>query len=342
MVTKFLFDTTAEGKQVYAYEIKNCKGESVNILELGGIVQSLKILNRSGGLVDVALGFDDVAGYQNNGGYLGALIGRYANRIAKGKFSLNGKNYKLFKNNGNNHLHGGKKGYDSKIWQANICGDKLELTLFSPDGDEGYPADLDIKVTYYFDDESIFGIEYYATSSDDTIINLTNHCYFNLNGEGCGNILSHIIKINSKEYTPADCESIPTGEIKSVDGTPFDFREFKTIGRDINCPDEQLILGKGYDHNYVLGEGYKKACEVYSEVSGIAMEVLTDSEGMQFYSGNYLNAKGKGGKAYNSRYGFCLETQHYPDSPNKPQFPSCILKKGDVYRHKTVFKFGIK
>lgn len=339
MITETFFGLTAEADKVYCYEIKNSKSESVKILNLGGTIQALNIKNKSGILTDVSLGYDSVSGYENNSGYLGALIGRYANRIAKGKFTLNGKEYTLYNNNGNNHLHGGKKGYDKRIWQTKINGNKLELSLFSHDGEEGYPSDLNITVTYSFSDQSELNIEYISESGGDTIINLTNHCYFNLNGGG--DILSHYFKINSSYYTPTDSESIPTGEIESVTGTPFDFTRFKQIGKDINCSDIQLLQANGYDHNYVFSEGFKKVCEVYSKESGILMEVLTDNEGLQLYSGNYLTGvKGKSGKKYNFRNGFCLETQSFPDSPNKPHFPSPVLKKGEIYKHKTIYKFS--
>ncbi len=340
MITKTLFGNTESGEEVYAYKLSNCGCEAV-ILGLGGIIQSLRVKNRAGGYTDVALGYDGVSGYEKNGGYLGALIGRYANRICRGEFTLNGKKYILYKNNGNNHLHGGKKGYDKRIWQCEIKGESLILTLHSPDNEEGYPADLDIKVTYLLNEGGL-SIEYYAVSGGDTPVNLTNHCYFNLKGEGAGDILSHSLKINADNFLPTDGESIPTGEIKSVEGTPFDFREYKKIGKDIDSGDIGLIQAKGYDHNFCLGQGYKKACGVYCEESGISMEVFTDCEGVQLYTGNYLNGvAGKGGKLYQKRSGFCLETQSYPDSPNKPEFPSAVLKKGEIYRRKTVYKFSV-
>jgi aldose 1-epimerase len=340
MITKKFFGNTSGGGQVFSYELKNGKGESAAVLEYGAAVQFLKVKNKYGGLTDVVLGYDDISAYENNACYMGALIGRYANRIAGGEFTLNGKKYTLYKNDGNNHLHGGKRGYDKRIWKARICGEKLCLTLHSPDNEEGYPSAVSIEVAYSFDEESSFNIEYHAVSDGDTIINLTSHCYFNLNGQR--DVLSHKMKIYSDYFTPADAGSIPTGEIKSVKGTPFDFTMTKTIGRDIDAADLQLIQAKGYDHNYVLKQGYKKACEVYAEESGILMEVFTDSPGMQFYSGNYLNGiRGKGGNIYEKRNGFCLETQLWPDSPNKPQFPSCVLKKGEEYRHKTAYKFNV-
>jgi aldose 1-epimerase len=328
-----------EGEKVYRYTLKNAKGESADILNLGGIVQSLNVLNGSGGLTDVVLGYDTAEEYINNKGYLGALIGRYANRISKGRFTLNGKTYSLNINNGENHLHGGLCGFDKKLWQAELSGEKLCLKLFSPDIDEGYPGNLNVEVSYMFTDDSELIIEYYAVSDKDTIVNLTNHSYFNLDGEG--DALSHYLKINAKEFLPVNQATLPLGEIREVKNTPFDFTDFKQIKKDIYSTDEQLEFCGGYDHNYILGEGCKLAAEVFSKLSNIKVQVFTDKRGVQFYSGNYLNGRGKGGRIYNKHYGICLETQHYPDSVNIPHFPSPILKAGQAYRYKTVYKFGL-
>ena len=341
MITKKLFGKTKTNENIYAYTITNTKGENVVILNYGGTIQSLNVKDKNGNLTDVALGYDSITEYENNSGYLGAVIGRYANRIAKGKFVLNNKKYTLYKNNGNNHLHGGKIGYDKKIWKAEIKNEKLELSLFSANMEEGYPANVNIKVTYSFDNNSNLKIDYNAISDADTIINLTNHCYFNLNGAGNGDILKHNIKINAIKFIPTDNESIPTGNIESVINTPFDFREYKEIGKDINNSNIQLKNGKGFDHNFIIKDN--PACKVYSDVSGILMQVTTNKKGVQFYSGNFLNGvKGKNDKIYNCRYGFCLETQHYPDSINNKNFPSPILKANDIYSYQTVYSFSIK
>lgn len=345
MINKKLFGKTEAGKDIYVYNLTNNKGESVSILDYGGTIQSIKIKNKNDTLIDVALGFSTAVEYQKNDGYLGALIGRYANRINKGRFTLNGKEYKLYTNNGSNHLHGGKEGYDKKIWNAEIKGEELILTLKSPDMEEGYPGNLDIKVVYSFSDDSELNINYYAVSDKDTIVNLTNHCYFNLSGENSGDILSHKIKIYANSYTKTDKESIPTGKQIKIKGTAFDFKDFKEIGRDISVKDSQLVFAGGYDHNYVLnGKGkYGLAAELLSEQSGILMQVYTDKEGIQFYSGNYLKGlKGKSGTIYNKNFGLCLETQHFPDSINHMNFPSPILKAGEKYNYKTSYKFIIK
>jgi aldose 1-epimerase len=323
----------AGGKQINVYRLTNAKGECVTALNLGGILQSIKVLNKNGKLTDVALGYDTAEEYLNDTCYFGALVGRYANRIGGGVFSLNGREYKLGKNNGENHLHGGFNGFNKKLWRAEIKDDKLVLKLFSPDGDEGYPGNLEAEASYSFTGDSELIIEYKAVSDKDTIVNLTNHGYFNLNGEG--DISEHYFKINAAGYTPVNAQLIPTGEILPVKNTPYDLREFKQIKSGI------LVTG-GYDHNFALsGSGYKKAAEIYSEESGIKMEVFTDKLGLQFYTANFLNGvKGKKGALYYKHYGFCLETQHYPDSPNIPHFPSPVLKAGEVYKYKTVYKFS--
>ncbi len=335
------FGTTADGRQVHVFTLKNARGESARILDLGGTVQSLLIRGRGGKLIDVALGFDTPGEYLAKGGYLGAIVGRYANRIGGARFALNGKEYRLFPNDGKNHLHGGKEGFDKKVWEAEPDGGRLKLRLFSPHMDEGYPGNFGVEVTYAFSDDGGLIIDYLAKSDMDTVVNLTNHCYFNL--RGCGDILSHELKINARSMLPTDAGLIPTGEIKSVEGTPFDFTEFKSIGRDIEADDPQLAVAGGYDHNFCLEEGYKKACELFCDESGILMEVFTDMPGVQFYSGNFLSGiSGKGGRIYGKRFGLCLETQHYPDSVNKPHFPSPVLKAGALFRSRTVYKFGAR
>lgn len=342
MIEKKLFGKTTEGKEIHAYIMSNEKGESVSILDLGGAIQAINIKDGNGNLTDVALGYDTVKEYENNDGYLGALIGRYANRIAKGSFNLNGKTYKLYNNNGNNHLHGGKTGYDKRIWDAEITGNNLVLRLKSADMEEGYPGNCAIKVIYNFSQSSELSIEYFAVSDKDTIINLTNHCYYNLNGEGNGDILEHKLKLNASHFVEIDNESIPTGKISNVKGSAFDFTCFKEIGKDIDADYIQLKNGIGYDHNYVIDKGKDLACEVLGDKNNITMQVFTQMEGVQLYTGNFLSGvKGKGGKAYNKRYGFCLETQHFPDSINQPAFPSPILKAGKLYNFKTSYKFSI-
>lgn len=322
------------GKQVCVYKLVNGKGESVTALNYGAILQSINVLGCDGRLTDIALGYDNPEEYFGDTCYFGAAIGRYANRISGGVFSLNGATYKLGKNDGNNHLHGGFEGFNRKLWRGEIDGDKLVLKLLSPDGEEGYPGNLNVEVSYRFTDDSELIIEYKAVSDKDTILNLTNHSYFNLNGRD--SIAKHFIKINASRYAAVNAELIPTGEIKEVQGTPYDLREFKQIKSGIE------LVG-GYDNNFVLdGKGFTNAAEVYSEDSKIKMEVYTDKPGLQLYSGNFLNGvKGKNGAVYNKHYGFCLETQLFPDSPNNPQFPTSVLRAGEVYRYKTVYKFSV-
>lgn len=335
-----LFGKMADGRQVYCFTLKNARGESVRVLDLGGIIQSLFVRDRKGELVDVALGYGTPDKYLTKGGYLGAIVGRCANRIGGACFTLNGATYHLFNNDGKNHLHGGRAGFDKKLWAAEHEGGKLKLRLLSPHMDENYPGNLSVEVTYTFTDDGELIIDYLAESDINTVVNLTNHCYFNIKGNG--DILSHELRIYAENMLPIDDGLIPTGEIKSVKGTPFDFTQFKPIGRDIDVDDEQLKRAGGYDHNFCL-DGGGKACELYCEESGILMEVFTDMPGMQFYSGNFLSGSiGKGGKIYKKRAGLCLETQHYPDSVNKPHFPSPILKAGVLYRSRTVYKFSAR
>ena len=293
------------------------------------------------------LGFDAPEGYlKNNTPYFGAVIGRYGNRIAKGRFSLNGREYRLALNNGENHLHGGIKGFDKVVWGAREVkrGPALALNYVSKDGEEGYPGNLSVSVVYTLTDNNELKIEYSATADKTTILNLTNHTYFNLAGEG--SILNHEVMINADRFTPVDQGLIPTGELRSVKGTPMDFTQPAAIGARIEQQDEQLLLGKGYDHNFVLNGGGAPAlaARVYEPVSGRVLEVYTTEPGVQFYTGNFLDGsiKGKGGQVYQRRYGFCLETQHFPDSPNKPDFPSTVLKPGEKYATTTIFKFSEK
>jgi aldose 1-epimerase len=299
---------------------------------------------------DVVLGFDTLEGYTKSHPFFGAIVGRYANRIAKGRFTLDGKTYTLAVNNGPNHLHGGVKGYDKVVWKAqefkNAGGVGIVFTHTSPDGDEGYPGTVALRVTYTLNDNNELRFDYEATTDKATPINLTQHTYFNLAGDGSRDILDHILTVQANRYTPIDATSIPTGELATVDGTPFDFKLPVPIGARIGEKHPQLINGNGYDHNFVLNSGggtLTRAARVTEPMFGRVLEVLTTEPGMQFYTGNFLDGSltGKAGHVYRRRYGFCLETQHYPDSPNQPAFPTSIVKPGTPYRTTTVFAFSI-
>ena len=339
--------------RIRLYELSNESGTEVKITNYGATVTSILVSDRNGKFADVALGYDCVEDYMNavDKPYFGSIVGRYGNRISKGQFSLDGKTYSLATNNGPNHLHGGIIGFDKVVWDAiPISGQGfkgVELTYRAKDREEGYPGNLDIKVTYKLTDENELVIEYDATTDKATPVNLTNHTYFNLAGEGNETILNHELMINADHYTPVDETLIPTGKIELVKGTPFDFTRPKAIGRDINQDNEQLIFGGGYDHNFVLNKksnGMALAATVYEPTSGRFMEVLTQEPGIQFYCGNFLDGclTGKSGKPYIYRGGFCLETQHYPDSPNQPDFPSTILRPGQVYQTTTIYRFSTK
>jgi len=331
--------------------LKNAPGMEVRVVPYGGIVTSIRVPDRNGRFDDVVLGYDDAEGYRrNNGPYMGAIIGRYANRIAKGMFMLDGQIYQLATNNGPNHLHGGNKGFDKVVWQAeefrNADGAGVLLRYTSADGEEGYPGTLKVQVTYTLSDTNELIIDYVATTGKATPVNLTHHSYFNLTG-ATHDVLDHELTIDADRYTPIDPTSIPTGEIAPVEGTPFDFRQPTSIGARIQQDNEQLRNGKGYDHNFVLnrqGEGLVHAAHVYDPSSGRVIDVSTTEPGVQFYSGNFLDGsiKGKSGRVYQQRFGFCLETQHFPDSPNRPQFPSTILRPGVDYRSRTVYAFSVK
>jgi aldose 1-epimerase len=345
------FGKTADGQEISRYKLTNKSGMEVAIINYGGIIVSLKAPDRSGKLDDIVLGLDSLDGYLAKPPYFGALIGRYGNRIAKAKFTLNGVEYTLAKNNGENSLHGGEKGFDKVVWNARdvSAGDAaaLELTYLSKDGEEGYPGNLAAQVVYSLNDKNELKIDYSATTDKDTVVNLTNHSYFNLAGQGEGDILQHRLMLNADRFTPIDAGLIPTGELQSVAGTPFDFRQPTPIGARINDKDQQLALGKGYDHNWVLNGTagtMRLAARVTEPKSGRVLEVETVEPGIQFYTGNFLDGtiRGKGGKVYQQRYGFCLETQHFPDSPNKPAFPSTVLKAGGRYHTMTVFRFSVE
>ena len=335
---------TREGAGVQIYTLTNKNGVEAKITNYGGIVVSLKAPDRKGAMGDVVLGFDSLDGYLNSPSpYFGALIGRYGNRIGHAKFTLNGVEYKLAANNGENSLHGGKRGFNMAVWTARELPDGgIELTYLSKDGEEGYPGNLKVTVAYHLTDANELRIDYAATTDKDTVLNLTNHAYFNLKGAGEGDILGHLSMLNADRFTPVDAGLIPTGELRPVNGTPFDFRKPTAIGARIGQSDEQLKLGKGYDHNWALnGSGMRLAARVEEPSTGRVMEVRTDQPGVQFYTGNFLDGsiKGKGGKVYGFRSGFCLETQHFPDSPNKPKFPTTVLKPGETFRSTTVYRF---
>jgi aldose 1-epimerase len=339
-----------DGQNVELYTLTNRKGAEAKITNYGATVVSLKVPDRNGKFDDIVLGFDNIDGYVQGTSFFGATIGRYGNRIAKGRFTLNGVEYKLATNNEPNHLHGGNKGFDKVIWHAKPFNVKngigLRLNYLSHDGEEGYPGNLSVSVSYTLTDNNELKISYAATTDKDTVVNLTHHSYFNLAGHGNGDILNHRLMINADRFTPTDAGSIPTGELRSVKGTPFDFTQPTTIGARINQDDEQLKLAKGYDHNYVLNGTagtLRQVARVSEPTTGRTMEVWTTEPGMQLYSGNFLDgAQGKSGKVYQFRYGFCLETQHFPDSPNEPSFPTTVLRKGDTYRTQTIYKFSTR
>ncbi len=344
-----VFGKTSSGETVELYTLKNLKGIEARVITYGGIIVSLKVPDRDGKLADVVLGFDSLDGYLKEHPYFGALIGRYGNRIGKGRFVLKGIEYKLARNNGENHLHGGNKGFDKVVWKAKPVAGKedsaLELSYRSRDGEEGYPGNLSVSVTYALTDANELRIDYRATTDKITVLNLTNHSYFNLAGQGEGDILGHLLTIPADRYTPVDAGLIPTGELQRVDATPFDFRQPHSIGERIGANNEQLKFGKGYDHNFVVNGTsgtLRLAARVAEPKSGRVMEVLTTEPGVQFYCGNFLDGtlRGKGGKAYQHRYGLCLETQHFPDSPNKPSFPSVSLSPGERYQTTTVYRFS--
>jgi aldose 1-epimerase len=341
------FSKSVDGKQVELYFLKNKNEVKAAITNYGGRIVSLWVPDKNGTLTDVTLGYDNLDLYQKpSDPYFGSLIGRYGNRIAKGTFTLDSQQYKLDVNNGVNTLHGGKTGFHARVWDARQIDEKtLELTYVSKDGEEGYPGNLTCKVVYTLTDDNELKIEYTASTDKKTVLNLTNHAYFNLNGEGSGTINDHLLLINANRFTPVDTTLIPTGKLMNVAGTPFDFRKLTPIGSRIDAAHEQLKNGKGYDHNFVLnGSGMKKAATAIGDKSGIQMDVSTTEPGVQFYGGNFLDEKvvGKGGKVYGFRTGFCLETQHFPDSPNQPSFPSTVLKPGDEYKSTTIYRFSVK
>lgn len=343
------FGATPNG-DVQLYTLQNSQGMTVRITNYGGIVQSIVLPDKDGVSRDVVLGFDNIEGYLTTHPYFGAIVGRYGNRIAKGKFSIDDKVFNLVTNNGPNHLHGGTIGFDKVIWEAKEVFDgsgdaKLELHYDSEDGEEGYPGNLSVTVSYQLNESNQLIIDYKAFTDKATHVNLTNHSYFNLNGNDSGDILTHELKLKASKYTPVDESLIPIGKIVDVARTPFDFSNFTKINRFLNDDHEQIAFGGGYDHNFVLDEPSLEVpfATVRSEKSGIQMKVFTTEPGVQFYTGNFLDGSnvGKGGTAYQERSGFCLETQHFPDSPNQPNFPSTLLKPSEAYKSTTIYKFQV-
>jgi aldose 1-epimerase len=347
-VTSSAFGTMPDGTRVDVFTLKNGHGVEVRIITYGAAIASIKVPDRAGRFDDIVTGFDNLAGYLERSRFFGAIAGRYANRIANARFTLDGKTYELAANNGKNHLHGGRRGFDKVVWKGTPFerdgNSGVTLSYVSPDGDEGYPGTLTATVTYTLTASDDLTLDYEATTDKATPVNLTNHSYFNLAGDGRGDILQHRLTIAADRYTPVDDTLIPTGELAPVSGTPFDFRQPTAIGARIDADAEQIRRGKGYDHNFVLnGSGLRKAARLLDPSSGRTLDVATTEPGMQFYSGNNLDgAVGKNGHTYARRTSLCLETQHFPDSPNHATFPSTILRPGERFRSKTVFTFGVE
>jgi aldose 1-epimerase len=353
-VTRERFGALPDGRPIDAYTITNANGVLVRAITWGGIITSIRVPDRTGALGDIVLGYDSLAGYLKASPYFGAIVGRYGNRIANARFTLGRKTYHLPANDGKNSLHGGTTGFDKVLWDAapfdNQSGAGVVFTHTSPAGDQGYPGALAMRVTYLLNDQNELVVDYVATADAPTPVNLTQHSYFNLGGEGSGDVLGHVLSINADRYTPVDATLIPTGALAPVAGTPFDFRTPTAIGSRIGQKDEQLVRGRGYDHNFVLNgaaegpEHPRHAARVVEPRTGRTLDVLTTEPGLQFYSGNFLDGSitGKSGHGYGHRTGFCLETQHFPDSPNHPAFPSTILRPGDTLRSRTVFAFGVE
>ena len=350
-IEETIFGEMPDGTKVKKFTLKNDAGMEVDVITYGGIITRWTAPDRNGFYDDIVLGFNNLDQYLDGNPYFGALIGRYGNRIADGEFSLDGETYNLATNDGVNHLHGGEKGFDKVIWNAmpknTGAGAVLELTYTSEDGEEGYPGKLDVKVTYTLTDENELDIQYEAVTDKPTIVNLTQHSYFNLSGQLSKPVLDHEIYLDADTYLPVDGGLIPTGEFREVAGTPFDFNEPKLIGKEIEADNEQLGLGKGYDHCWVLNEGeedFRMVASAHHGKTGRFLEVYTNEPGMQFYSGNFLDGTlpAKTGGTYTQRSGFCLETQHYPDSPNQADFPSVRLNPGETYSSRTMFKLSTK
>ncbi len=348
-VNKEAFGKTGDGRPVDLYTLTNSQGLEVRATNYGGIIVSLRVPDKSGKLDDVVLGHDKLDGYLVNPPYFGVIVGRYANRIGNATFTLDGVKYTLAKNDGANSLHGGVNGFNKQVWEAKSFksgkGVGVAFHYLSKDGEEGYSGNLKVKVTYTLTDENQLVVDYEATTDKATPLNLSQHSYFNLAGEGSGDILGHHLRLNADRFTPVDKTLIPTGELRAVKGTPFDFTQPTAIGARINENDEQLVVGRGYDHNFVINrkdDGLTIAAQVHEPTSGRVLEVFTTEPGVQFYSGNFLDGTitGKQGHVYKLRNGFCLETQHFPDSPNHPDFPSTILRPGKTFHSQTIFKFS--
>lgn len=343
------FGEMPDGRDITKYTITNKSGSSIEVINLGGIIVSINLPDLEGNMGDIVLGYDNVTQYLQESPYMGAIVGRYANRIANGKFSISNKEYTLAQNNTPNALHGGLEGFDKKVWSASPFETNenagVILSLISEDGDQGYPGSLKVEVTYTFDDQNQLTVDYKATTDKSTVINISQHSYFNLNGHNSGQIGDHEMMINANHYTPINDTLIPTGEIARVENTPMDFRKAKPINEDINTDFKQLEYGLGYDHNWVLNQDeFSQAAKVYAPKSGRIMEIYTDQPGIQFYSGNFIDGMsyGKDNFAYAKRGGFCLETQHFPDSPNHKNFPSTLLIPSETFESKTVFKFSVR
>lgn len=346
-ITRSFYGKTLEGKDVDIFKLTNNNGIVAEISNYGGVIVSLMVPDKNGKVADVVLGYDKLEGYMNGKCFFGAVIGRHANRIENASFEINGVVYNVTKNEGENQLHGGLIGFDKVIWKAEMKDEGLQLSYFSKDGEEGYPGNVDIKVTYTLTDDNALKIDYFAVSDKDTVVNLTNHSYFNLSGHASGNILKHKVMINADKFTVNDKESLPTGEIRDVKGSPMDFTSLRTIESGIFSECEQIAFGHGYDHNWILkvsGEKPEKAAEVFDPASGRVMEVYTTKPGVQFYSGNYVDESKycKDGAKYEKNSGLCLETQYFPNSLKHKHFPSPILKAGEQYKHTTIYKFLTK
>ena len=338
------FGCNSRGEAATLYTFRNAKGMVMEVTDFGATLFSLYVPDGKGNALDVVLGYDDPAGYEGPAGtFFGATVGRVANRIGGAEYTLNGRQYRFAKNNGENNLHSGLDFYSFRIWAVKSMTDSaITFALHSPDGDQGYPGALDVEVTYTLTDDNTVRIDYYGIPQGDTYINMTNHSYFNLNGHASGSVLGHTVWLDADRFTRADAASIPTGEILSVEGTPMDFRTPKTVGRDIAQDYEALNFGMGYDHNWCLNNGgeFKKVAALTGEESGITMEVYTDLPGVQIYTGNFIESEpGKGGVVYQRRQGICFETQYYPDTMHHENFPSCLFRAGEVYKTSTAFRF---
>lgn len=349
-IEKSLFGKMPDGTEINLYMLRNKNNMSVGIINYGGIIVHINVPDRNGRMDDVNLGYDSLESYIEKGLYFGAIIGRHANRIENAEFKINGRVHHLAKNDGNNHLHGGNRGFDKVVWQAEVIDNEgaqsLQLKYMSPDGEENYPGNLDVKVLYTLSDDNALRIDYTAVSDKDTVANLTNHAYFNLSGHASGDIMNHQVMINADRFTAINDECIPTGEIRDVSNTPMDLRTLKTIRYGIDSNDEQIAFGRGYDHNWVLsvpGDKLEKVAEVYDPKTGRVMEVFTTKPGLQFYSGNSIDRTiGKGGAVYDRRSALCLETQYFPNGTKHRHFPSPFLKAGKEYRHTTIYKFSAR